>query len=74
MNIKKILSRIEERYHIKLPRRVIALDYGKRGDLYIRFKYVEKPVGEPTKDGLAILFYEDKDIVGVEILHLKEMV
>jgi len=75
LDIKKILSNIEERYSIKLPRKVIALDYGKRGDLYIRFKHVEKPIGEPAKDGLAIFFYEDsKDIVAVEILDLKEVV
>jgi len=59
LDIKKILSSIEERYHIKLP----------------RFKYVEKPIGEPTKDGLTIFFYEDnKDIVAVEILDLKKIV
>lgn len=75
MDVKKILSRIEERYSIKLPRKVIALDYGKRGDLYIRFKHVEKPIGEPTKDGIAIFFYEDsKDIVALEILDVKEIV
>jgi len=62
-------------YHIKLPRKVITLDYGKRGDLYIRFKYVEKPIGEPTKDGLVIFFYEDsRDIIAVEILDVKEIV
>ncbi len=75
MDIKKILSSIEERYHIKLPRRVIALEYSERGDLYIRFKHFEKPIGEPTKDGLTIFFYEDsKDIVAVEILDLKKIV
>jgi len=62
-------------YRIKLPRKVIALDYGKRGDLYIRFKYVDKPIGEPTEDGFAIFFYDDsKDIVALEILDLNEIV
>jgi len=70
-----MLSNIEERYSIRLPRRVIALDYGKKGDLYIRFKYVEKPIGEPTKDGLVIFFYDDsKDIVALEILNVKKIV
>ncbi|MEM3531423.1 MAG: hypothetical protein QXD42_06505 [Nitrososphaerales archaeon] len=57
-----------------MPRKVIALDYGKRGDLYIRFKYVDKPIGEPTEDGFVIFFYDDKDIVALEVLDLKEVV
>jgi len=74
LDVKKILASVEKRYHTKLPRKVVALDYGKRGDLYIRFKYVEKPIGEPMKDGLAIFFYEDsKDIVALEILDVKEI-
>lgn len=46
----------------------MALDYGRKGDLYIRFKHSEKPLGEPKKDGLAIFFYEDNSIVSVELM------
>ncbi|MBS7649156.1 hypothetical protein KEJ17_05895 [Candidatus Bathyarchaeota archaeon] len=75
MDIKKILSSIENKYHIKLPRKVIALDYGKRGGLYIRFKYIEKPIGEPTEDGFVIFFYDDgKDIVALEIVDVEKIV
>jgi hypothetical protein len=47
----------------------------KEETFYIRFKHIEKPIGEPTRDGLAIFFYEDsKDIVALEILDVKEIV
>jgi hypothetical protein len=50
---------------------VVALDYGSRGDLYVRFKHAEKPVGEPTKDGFAVFFYDSGDrLVALEILNL----
>jgi hypothetical protein len=56
---------------VKLPKNVIALDYGTKGDLYIRFKHADNPVGEPMKDGLAIFFYENgRRIVAVEIMDL----
>lgn len=75
MDIKKILSSIEKMYRIKLPRKVIALDYGKRGDLYVRFKYVDKPIGESTEDGFVIFFYDgSKDIVALEIMDLNKIV
>ena len=47
------------------PERLLALDYGKRGDLYIRFKHAEKPVGAPTRNGLIIFFYEDSNFGGL---------
>ena len=73
LDLRRILSRIERRYGVKLPRSVQAVDYGERGDLYIRFRHLEKPVGEPTEDGLAILFYDDSgnhQAVAIEILDL----
>ena len=74
LDLRKILSKIETRYRVKLPRSVQAVDYGeRRGDLYIRFRHVEKPVGTPTDDGLAILFYDNhgnRRAVAVEILDL----
>lgn len=47
LDLKMILSKVESRYGISLPRGVLTVDYGERGDLYIRFKHVEKPVGNP---------------------------
>jgi len=74
--LRRILARVEERYHVKLPRTVLAVDYGDRGDLYLRFKHVKKPIGEPNEDGLVIFFYEGNrsTIVAVEILDLAELV
>ncbi|MGH9923107.1 MAG: DUF2283 domain-containing protein [Nitrososphaerales archaeon] len=47
------------------------VDYGERDDLYIRFKIVQKPVGEPSDDSRVVFLYDDDRIVGLEILHLK---
>ncbi len=52
---------------------MLALDYGKRGDLYIRFKHVEKPIGESTKDGLVIFFYDDDKVVAVEVMDINKI-
>ena len=54
LDLRKILSKVEQRYEMKLPRSVLAVDYGEHGDLYVRFRHVEKPIGEPSKDGLAV--------------------
>ena len=59
---------------MKLPRRVLAVDFNPKGDLYVRFKHIDKPIGEASKDGLAVFFYEDEDggaIVGVELLEIE---
>jgi hypothetical protein len=70
--LKKILAKVEARYGVKLPRKVVAVDFGHRSDLYVRFKHVEKPNGEATKDGLAIFFYENGDnLVGLELLDVE---
>ncbi len=57
---------------MKLPRKVITVDYGDDvGDLFIRFKHAKTSEGEPTGDGQVILHYdEDKNIVAVEILSI----
>jgi hypothetical protein len=75
LDLRKVLSKVEERYKVRLPRVVLAVDYGGRGDLYIRFRHVEKPVGEPAGDGLAIFFYENhgRKAVAVEILDLNAL-
>jgi hypothetical protein len=66
------LAKVEATYHVKLPRKVVAADFGTKGDLYVRFKHVAKPVGEATEDGFAVFFYEDGDaIVGLELLNVE---
>jgi len=60
---------------VRLPRKVVAVDFGTKGDLYVRFKHVPKPVGEATEDGFAVLFYDDGDaIVGFELLNVERFI
>jgi hypothetical protein len=75
LDIKAILATIEQKYRVKLPRRVIATDYGEKGDLYVGFKHVEKPIGEATKDGMVVFFYEDgkRAVVAVEIMDISKL-
>lgn len=43
------MEKTERKYSLKLPRKVITLDYGDDvGDLYIRFKHARHTEGEPT--------------------------
>jgi hypothetical protein len=69
--LKSILKRIESRYKVKLPKKVVMVDYGERDDLYMRFKHVQRPLGDQSDDSRVIFFYDDGKIVGLEILHLK---
>ena len=74
LDVSAILRKLEKKYHLRLSRKVVALDYGSKGDLYIRFEHVEKPIGEPTEDGLVIFFYreESDEIVAVEIMDVTQ--
>jgi hypothetical protein len=66
------LAKVEAKYGVKLPRKVVAVDFGSRGDLYVRFKHVAKPIGEATNDGLAVFFYDDgRSTVGLELLDVE---
>jgi len=62
----------ERKYSLKLPRKVITLDYGDDvGDLYIRFKHARHTEGEPTDDGRVIVHYdENQDVAAIEILDI----
>ncbi|MDG6996431.1 MAG: hypothetical protein JRN52_10960 [Nitrososphaerota archaeon] len=75
IDVSGILEKVEKRYRLKLPRKVVALDYGTKGDLYIRFEHVGNPVGEPSEDGLVIFFYkEDSDqLVAIEIMDIAQL-
>jgi len=63
------LEKVEEKYGLKLPRKVVTANYGDDvGDLFIRFKYVEHSEGEPTDDGRVIVHYDKRgNVVAVEI-------
>lgn len=60
---------VEEKYGLKLPRKVITVDYGDDvGDLFIRFKHAGRTEGEPTEDGRVIIHYDERgDTVAIEI-------
>ena len=75
LDIKGLLSKLEKRYRVKLPRSVVALEYGEKDDLYVRFKHVDNPLSEPSKDGLVIFFFEDGGTkpVAVEILDVNKL-
>jgi uncharacterized protein YuzE len=64
-----MLEQIEAKYDLKLPRKVITIDYDEDiGDLYIRFKNAETTEGEPTNDGKTIIHYDKKGkIAAIEI-------
>ncbi|MEM2759761.1 MAG: hypothetical protein QXU32_07810 [Nitrososphaerales archaeon] len=43
--------------------------------MYIRFKHVDKPIGEPSKDSNVIFFYSNgNDIVALEIRDLRQFI
>jgi len=69
IDVCKVLEMVEERYGLRLPRKVVAVDYGDDvGDLFIRFKMAEHTEGEPTEDGKVIVHYDKRGkIAAVEI-------
>ena len=70
-----MLEQIEAKYFLKLPRKVITIDYDDdAGDLYIRFKNADITEGEPTSDGKTIMHYDKKGkIVAIEITNLADL-
>lgn len=67
-----MLEKAEKKYGLKLPRKVITVDYGDDvGDLFIRFKHTKSTEGEPTEDGQVILHYDKNEaIAAIEILNI----
>ena len=49
---------------------MVAIDYGSKGDLYVRFEHANRPLGVPSEDGLVVIFHEEEDdkLVAVEIM------
>jgi uncharacterized protein YuzE len=64
-----VLEKVEAKYGLKLPRRVITIDYGEDvGDLFVRFRHTEHTEGEATEDGKVIVHYDKKGkIAAIEI-------
>jgi uncharacterized protein YuzE len=69
VDVRSVLEKVEAQYGIKLPRRVVTIDYGEDvGDLFVRFKYADSTEGEATADGRVIVHYDKKGkIAAVEI-------
>jgi len=56
LNLKTILEKVEERYGLKLSRKVVMVDYDEKlGSLFIKFKHSDIIDGKPTSDGLSPL-------------------
>jgi len=70
--VRGVLERTERKYGLRLPRKVVMVDYGDDvGDLYIRFKHAKHTEGEPTNDGQVIIHYdENEDVAAIEILDM----
>ena len=71
--MRSALEKVEANYGLKLPRKVIMIDYGEDiGDLYIRFRNVDHTEGEPTPDGKIILHYDPKNnkVAAIEIMNI----
>jgi uncharacterized protein YuzE len=64
-----VLEKLEAKYGLKLPRRVITVDYGEDiGDLFVRFRHADSTEGEATADGKVIVHYDKKGrIAAVEV-------
>jgi uncharacterized protein YuzE len=69
VDVRGVLETVEAKYGVKLPRRVITIDYGGDvGDLFVRFRHAEYTEGEATQDGKIVVHYDEKGkIVAVEI-------
>ena len=67
--MRKVLKKVEKRYGVKLPRKVVTVDYGDDvGDLFVKFRHVGHVDGEPTGGGRVIVYYDKRGkVVAVEI-------
>jgi predicted nucleotidyltransferase len=65
-----MLEKVEAKYGLKLPKKVITIDYGDDvGDLFVRFHHADNTEGEATADGKVIVHYDQKrKIVAIEIM------
>ena len=72
MDVRSILEKVEAKYGLKLPRRVITIDFGEDiGDLFVRFRHADSTEGEATADGKVVVHYDKKgEITAIEITNL----
>jgi hypothetical protein len=78
IDLKKLLSNIEEKFGIKLLRRVIEVYLDAKHDmLFIRFKKTSKTeIGEPLQTkAIVTLFSEEEsnEITALEIIGISEL-
>jgi len=75
LDLKTILERVEERYGLKLSRKVVMVDYDEKlGTLFVKFKHSDIVDGEPASDGLVIFHYGKGDeLVAIEILDVTKI-
>lgn len=73
--MRKVLERVASKYGLRLPRRVVTVDYGcDVGDLFVRFRHVEHMEGEPAGDGRVIVYYDKRGhVVAVEITDITSL-
>jgi hypothetical protein len=66
------LEKVEAKYGVKLPRKVVTIDYSEDvGDLFMRFRHVDRTEGKPTPDGKIMFHYDPKGkIASIEIMDL----
>jgi len=67
--VRGVLEAVEAKYGVKLPRRVVTVDYGEDvGDLFVKFKHAEHTEGDAAPDGNLIIYYDKKGkITAIEI-------
>lgn len=72
IDVRSVLETVEAKYGLKLPRRLITIDYGEDvGDLFVRFRHAEHMEGEATADGKVIVHYDEKGkVAAVEIVDI----
>jgi len=71
IDARSVLEKVEATYGLRLPRKVVMIDYEEDGSLYIRFRNVDHTEGEPTPDGKVIIHYEPKGkIAAIEIMNI----
>jgi len=75
LDLKTVLEKVEERYGLKLLRKVVMVDYGEKlGSLFIKFKHSDIVDGELVSDELVIFHYGKGDeLVAVEILDVTKI-
>lgn len=75
IDLGDVLTRVEERYGLVLPRRVVTANYNKyTKTLLIRFRRSEPVYEDVTEDGLVIVQYgRSRKIVAIEVLDVTRL-